>query len=93
MKRVVVSNRGENSLAVYDFDSETGRLAFKSRTFLPSSWPRDFIFVSDDIAIVAMERSGEVHLLRYDASTGNFGVIATLGGLFRPVALCKGVGR
>ena len=89
MKRIVVSNRGENSLAVYDFDSATGRLAFKSRTFLAGSWPRDFMFVSDDLALVAMERSGEVHMLRYDAATGDFNVIATLGGLFRPVSLCK----
>ena len=89
MKRIVVSNRGENSLAVYDFDSATGRLAFKSRTFLAGSWPRDFMFVSADLALVAMERSGEVHMLRYDAATGDFNVIAMLGGLFRPVSLCK----
>ena len=93
MKRIVVSNRGEDSLAVYDFDSATGRLAFKSRTFLDGSWPRDFMFVSDDLALVAMERSGEVHALRYNAATGDFKMIATLGGLFRPVALCKGVNR
>ena len=93
MKRIVVSNRGEDSLAVYDFDSATGRLAFKARTFLDGSWPRDFIFVSDDLALVATERSGEVHALRYNAATGEFKVIATLGGLFRPVALCKGVNR
>lgn len=93
MKHIVVSNRGEDSLAVYDFDSATGRLAFKSRTFLNGSWPRDFMFVSDDLALVAMERSGEVHALRYNAATGEFKMIATLGGLFRPVALCKGVNR
>lgn len=91
MKRIVVSNRGEDSLVVYDFDSVTGRLAFKSRTFLAGSWPRDFIFVSDNLALVALERSGEVHMLRYDAATGEFETIATLGGLFRPVALCKRV--
>ena len=91
MKRIVVSNRGEDSLAVYDFDSATGRLAFKSRTFLDGSWPRDFIFVSDDLALVALERSGEVHALRYNTATGDFKMIATLGGLFRPVALCKRV--
>ena len=91
MKRVVVSNRGEDSLAVYDFDGASGRLAFKSRTFLAGSWPRDFIFVSDNLALVALERSGEVHMLRYDVATGDFKTIATLGGLFRPVALCKGV--
>ena len=93
MKRIVVSNRGEDSLAVYDFDSATGRLAFKARTFLAGSWPRDFMFVTENLALVALERSGEVHALRYNAATGEFKMIATLGGLFRPVALCKGVNR
>ena len=93
MKRIVVSNRGEDSLAVYDFDSATGRLAFKARTFLAGSWPRDFMFVTENLALVALERSGEVHALRYNGATGEFKMIATLGGLFRPVALCKGVNR
>ena len=93
MKRIVVSNRGEDSLAVYDFDSATGRLAFKARTFLDGSWPRDFMFVTENLALVALERSGEVHALRYNGATGEFKMIATLGGLFRPVALCKGVNR
>lgn len=93
MKRIFVSNRGEDSLVVYDFDSETGRLAFVTRTFLDGSWPRDFMFVSDDLALVAMERSGEVHMLRYEVATGSFKTIASLGGIFRPVALCKGEER
>lgn len=88
-KCVVVSNRGENSLVVYAFEEATGRLSFKARTRLPGSWPRDFIFVSDTLALVAMERSGEVLALRYEASTGRFAVVSTLGGLFRPVALTR----
>lgn len=86
-KRVVVSNRGENSLVVYDFDDSTGRMCFKARTLLSSSWPRDFIFVSSTRALVAMERSGEVHALRYDPDSGAFTRLSTLSGLFRPVAL------
>ena len=86
-KRVVVSNRGENSLVVYDFDDSTGRMCFKARTLLPSSWPRDFVFVSSTLALVAMERSGEVHALRYDPDSGAFTRLSTLSGLFRPVVL------
>ena len=89
MKRIVVSNRGENSLVVFDFDEATGRLAFKARTFLPGSWPRDFIFVSPTLALVAMERSGEVYALRFDAASGGFSVLSTLSDLFRPVALAR----
>ena len=86
-KRVVDSNRGENSLVVYDFDDSTGRMCFKARTLLPGSWPRDFVFVSSTLALVAMERSGEVHALRYDPDSGTFTRLSTLSGLFRPVAL------
>lgn len=87
LKRVVVSNRGENSLVSFDFDEMAGRLAFKGRTLLPGSWPRDFIFVTETLALAAMERSGEVHTLRYEATTGKFEVLSTLNNLFRPVAL------
>ena len=90
-RRVVVSNRGENSLVVFDFDESTGKLAFKSRTMLKGDWPRDFIFVSDSLALVACERSGEVLGLNYEKDTGVFKTVATLGGLFRPVSLLKGI--
>ena len=89
-RRVIVSNRGENSLVAYDFDEATGALSFKACTLLPGSWPRDFIFVDGTTALVAMERSGEVHALRYDTATGEFKVVSTIGGLFRPVALLVG---
>ena len=87
LKQIVVSNRGENSLVSFDLDETTGRLAFKGRTLLPGSWPRDFIFVTETLALAAMERSGEVHTLRYEPSTGKFEILSTLVNLFRPVAL------
>ena len=92
MKRIVVSNRGENSLVVFDFDEVTGRLAFKARTLRSGDWPRDFIFVSPTLALVAMERSGEVHTLRFDAASGGFSILSTLSGLFRPVAILGATG-
>ena len=87
--KVVASNRGEQSLVAFGFDAKTGALDFKARSVLPGSWPRDFIFLSDTLALAAMERSGEVHSLRYDPATGSFRVLSTLGGLHRPVALLK----
>ena len=88
-RRVVVSNRGENSLASFDFDPATGALALAARSLLPGSWPRDFLFVSATLALVTMERSGEVLSLRYDPATGSFAVLSRLSGLFRPVALTR----
>lgn len=85
---IVVSNRGENSLAAFGFDESTGKLAFKARTMLTGNWPRDFIFVTDSLALVACERSGEILELNYDRDVGVFKTVATLKGLFRPASLC-----
>lgn len=84
---VVVSNRGENSLAVFDFDKESGRLAAKATTMLSGDWPRDFIFIGQSLALVACERSGEVLSFRYNPESGAFFPLASLRGLFRPVAI------
>ena len=91
MRGIVVSNRGENSLAVFDFDESTGKLACKARTMLAGDWPRDFVFATDSLALVACERSGEVLGLNYEKDTGVFKTVATLGGLFRPVSLLNGI--
>ena len=85
-KRVIISNRGENSLVSYDYDVATGKLTFKARTLLNGSWPRDFVFVAPNRALVAMERSGDVLVLDYDAERGTFREINALRHLFRPVA-------
>ena len=86
-KCIVVSNRGENSLVVFDFDEATGKLTFKARTLLSGDWPRDFAFVGDDIVLVAFERSGEVQTLRYDSESGMFAPLGALGGFYRPLAV------
>ena len=86
-RRVVVSNRGYDSLSVFDFDRKSGKLSFVKRTTLPGSWPRDFIFIpGTDIALATMERSGTLVTLRYDSASGAFTALSTLGGFHRPVA-------
>lgn len=85
--RVVVSNRGENSLVSFDFDPNSGSLSLAARTKLEGSWPRDFAFATETLALVAMERSGDVLSMRYDPATGAFKPLSALRGLFRPVAL------
>lgn len=88
-KRVIVSNRFEHSLAVFDFDVETGALKHVATSVLPGSWPRDFIFVGETRALVTMERSGDIHSLAYDPASGRFEVLSSLHGYFRPIALLK----
>lgn len=87
LRRVVVTNRGEESLAVYDYDEKTGRLSFCSRTKLPGSWPRDFAFVSGNLGMVAMERTGDVHIVRYEPKDGSFTLVSTLSGFHRPAGI------
>lgn len=89
-RRIVVSNRGYDSLTVFDFDPATGKLAFAARSVLPGSWPRDFRFIpGTDFAVVTMERSGTLLTVRYDARTGIFTPVDTLHGLHRPVAVLE----
>lgn len=88
-RRIVVSNRGENSLVSFPFDGGSLALGACARSLLPGSWPRDFLFVSDTLAVAAMERSGDVMTLRYDPESGVFSVVSVLGGFFRPVAFTK----
>ena len=87
--KVVVSNRGENSLVSFSFDPGTGELSFAGRTMLDGSWPRDFVFVTDTLAVVALERSGIVEALRYDPEKGTFSRLDSIDGFFRPVALTR----
>jgi len=87
-KRVIVSNRGYDSLTVFDYDFATGKLSFKARSVLPGSWPRDFLFIpGTDFAVVAMERSNTLLSVRYDAKSGAFTPVDSLHGLYRPVAV------
>ena len=87
-RRAIVSNRGEDSLVAFNLNAETGHLAFAARTRLSGSWPRDFIFLSDTLVLVTMERSGELLTLRYNPETGAFALLERLGGLHRPVCAC-----
>jgi len=86
--RLVVSDRGYDSLTVFDFDLPSGKLTFKARSPLPGSWPRDFVFVpGTDFAIVAMERSNTLLAVRYDDATGAFTPVDSLHGVFGAVAV------
>lgn len=89
-RQVIVSNRGYDSLTVFDYDLAAGKLKFKARTVLPGSWPRDFLFIpGTDFAVVTMERSGTLLTVRYNAQTGVFTPVDTLHGFHRPVAVLE----
>ena len=83
--RVFVSNRGHDSIAAFDFIASEGRLEPQMFSPLPGSWPRDFAFLAgEDMALVALERSGCVIACRYEEASGRFDPVQRLDGLYRP---------
>ncbi|MGQ0601389.1 MAG: lactonase family protein [Anaerolineales bacterium] len=62
-RRLYVSNRGHNSLAVYDVD-EAGQLTSLGYPACGGNWPRNFaIAPNDNFVLVANQYSGEVCVL------------------------------
>jgi 6-phosphogluconolactonase len=62
-QRVYVSNRGHNSLAVFDV-ATNGHLSRRGIRSCGGNWPRHFTFVSDDrYVLVANQYSGTVSVL------------------------------
>jgi 6-phosphogluconolactonase len=78
-RQVYVSNRGHDSIAIFDITSD-GRV--KARSWVPSggSWPWHFLVTPDDCMIVANNQSDNVTVLAVDA----YGGLTARGGLEIP---------
>jgi 6-phosphogluconolactonase len=62
-KRLYVSNRGHNSIAVFDLNKD-GRLSLISNASCGGNWPRNFAFAPDGrFALVANQYSNEICVL------------------------------
>jgi 6-phosphogluconolactonase len=69
-KYVYVSNRGHNSIAVFEAATD-GTLTFKSNHSIIGDWPRDFTFSPDgNYLLVANERSNKVNVFAVDINSG-----------------------
>lgn len=77
-KRLLVSNRGHESIAIYDVLSD-GRLAFVDTVPVLGSWPRDFIlFAGARFMAVTNEKSDNVVIFSCDQGrAGSFRHVAT----------------
>lgn len=65
------SNRGHNSIAVFEINGETKKL--KSSRFVPveGNWPRNFAFSPDgNFMLVANQRSGNITVFKINQVTG-----------------------
>lgn len=83
--RLYVSNRGHDSIAVFDVDAE-GKL---TRVAIPSCgghWPRNFALTARQFMLVANQHSGEVAVLPVLA--GQAGLGAPVGRVAVPGACC-----
>ena len=70
-KFVYVSNRGHNSIAVFQVDETTGQLRLLETTPSGGDWPRDFKFdPTGGFLLVEHQKSDNIVVLRVDRSTG-----------------------
>ncbi|MFD3003266.1 lactonase family protein [Pontibacter toksunensis] len=65
------SNRGHNSIVVYQIDESTGKLTFIETVPTGGDWPRDFtIDLTGNLLLVANERSNNIVSFKIDKATG-----------------------
>ncbi len=85
-RQLFCSNRGHDSLAVFDVDAGTGYLTPRGIVKLGGAYPRDFGFLPDGKTLVAcLKMSGIVRTYRYDAAACSLVPLAETDGLHRPL--------
>jgi 6-phosphogluconolactonase len=77
-KFVYGSNRGHDSLAIYDVNQADGRLALLGHESTRGAWPRSFaLSPAGDLLLVANQNSDTVVVFRVDVITGQLTHLAT----------------
>ena len=85
--QVVASNRGHDSLAVFDIDPATGALSPRSIQPLGGRFPRDFVFLPNGrFLLVAHKLSHEFASYAYDAATGSLRLVQRSAKMTLPLA-------
>jgi 6-phosphogluconolactonase len=73
------SNRGENSIAVFERDLETGRINKIQSTSVEGDWPRNFTLdPSGKFLLVANQKSNNVSVFKVDKTTGKLSFLNTI---------------
>jgi 6-phosphogluconolactonase len=68
---VYASNRGHNSIAIFEVDQETGKLEIPGHASVRGNWPRHFaLSPNEDFLVVANRWSGNLVSFKRDAETG-----------------------
>ncbi len=85
-RQLFCSNRGQDSITVFNLDPETGKMAFLNNAPLDGKFPRDFEFMPGGrFCLVGLKESWRVVSYAYDAAKGAFAPVATMEGIYRPL--------
>jgi len=82
------SNRGHNSIVVFQIDQQTGKLTLVEHVSTEGNWPRNFtIDPSGAFLLVANQRSENVVVFSINASTGRLKPTGVNEAIPAPVCL------
>lgn len=81
----VVGNRGHDSIAVYEVDQETGKIALKEITPSGGKCPRNFNWTAGGkYLVVGNQNSSSMCTLSFDADAGHLELLHTASGVTSP---------
>ena len=84
--QVLCSNRGHDSISVFNADPDTGHMERINVAKLGGKFPRDFQFMPGGKFVIAgLKESWRVASYAYDAATGAFEEAARIDGIYRPL--------
>lgn len=84
--QVFCTNRGHDSITVFNVDAETGKMEFLANTRLNGKFPRDFEFMpGGKFCLVGLKESHVVASFAYDRKTGRFSEVQRMDGVYRPL--------
>ena len=83
---MLCSNRGHDSISVFNADPDTGRMERINIAKLGGKFPRDFQFMPGGRFVIAgLKESWRIASYAYDAEHGTFEEAARLEDIYRPL--------
>ena len=80
------SNRGHDSITVFNVDAGTGKMAFLNNAKLGGQFPRDFAFFpGGKFCMAGLKESWRLASFAYDRAKGTFDLVASMEGVYRPL--------
>ncbi len=84
--QVFCSNRGHDSITVFNVDAATGKLEYLNNSRLGGKFPRDFeFFPGGKFCLVGLKEDWRVASFAYDKTNGSFTPVAAAEGIHRPL--------